>query len=111
MDLHLYDKVHLKCFGKKQNPVCLIFLLPNLSAELHQTQPVPSQPLRPRPERRDGEKLVVDAQPGGWEEWKVPTPQGSLHGQQQQVHEEQRKSSKEKGNLLQKRVRFTETTL
>lgn len=41
---------------------------------------------------------MVDAKPGGREERQVPATQGSLHGQQQQVHQEQRKSSKEKGN-------------
>lgn len=41
---------------------------------------------------------MVDAKPGGREERQIPATQGSLHGQQQQVHQEQRKSSKEKGN-------------
>lgn len=90
--------------GKHTSFVCLA--LANLSplvvsfslSELHKTQPVAAQPLCPGAERRDGQEFVVDAEPGGREEWQVPAAQSSIHGQQQQDHQEQRKSREKKGN-------------
>lgn len=75
-------------------------------AELHQTQPVAAQPLYPRAERGDGKELVVDVESGGREERQVPETQGGLHGQQQQVYEEQRKSRKEKGKEIHRTLSF-----
>lgn len=78
----------------------VVFPLCDFPPELHQTQPVAAQPLCSRAERRDGEELVVDAEPRGGQERQVSSTQGSLHGQQQQVHQEQRKSSEEKGKYM-----------
>ncbi len=67
--------------------------------ELNQTQSVLAQSFHACPEWRNGEELMVDVEPWGGKEWQVSTPESHFHGQQQQVHEEPRTSSQEKGQL------------
>lgn len=56
---------------------------PHTHTELHQTQPVPAQPLCAHTERGNRKKLLVDAESRGREEWKVTPTQSCLHGQHQ----------------------------
>lgn len=74
---------------------CLCSLLP--LAELHKTQSVASQPLRAHPERGNGKKLLVDAEPRGRQKRKVSSAPSGLHGQQQQAVQEQRTGHEEEG--------------
>lgn len=71
--------------------------------ELNQTQSVLAQSFCARPEWRNGEELMVDAEPWGGKEWQVSTPESHFHGQQQQVHKEPWTSSQEKGQLRGKK--------
>lgn len=77
----------------------ILHWLPFLSTELHQTQLVLAQPLRAHPEWGNRKKLLVDAESRGGKERKVTSSQSSLHGQQQQVGQEQREGYKEKGTF------------
>ncbi len=86
---HLYSDIHF----------LILFSLSLSLPELNQTQSVLAQSFHARPEWRNGEELMVDVEPWGGKEWQVSTPESHFHGQQQQVHEEPRTSSQEKGQL------------
>lgn len=77
----------------------ILHWLPFLSTELYQTQLVLAQPLRAHPEWGNRKKLLVDAESRRGKERKVASSQSSLHGQQQQVDQEQREGYKEKGTF------------